>query len=61
MTYTSYVMYPGRVTSRDMTRPNWKRTVQKCLRLAELLRGHGATVTFPPDFETPPDQRKSVL
>jgi len=43
--------------TRDMSAPNWARTVKRLQRYAQQLRQHDVQVIFPPDFETPPEKR----
>lgn len=46
-----------RGTPRDMTAPNWKRTVTRLRNLAEELRAFDFEVREPDNFETPPERR----
>lgn len=45
--------------TRDMTVPNWKRSVNKARRLIAELReiDQDIQVIEPPNFETPPSRR----
>lgn len=45
------------MTSRDMSAPNWARTVKRAERLAAELRKLDVQVTFPPNFHLPPSKR----
>lgn len=44
-------------TPRDMTAPNWKRTLSRLRRNIQELREHDCQVVEPPNFDTPPDRR----
>lgn len=44
-------------TTRDMTAPNWKRTVKRLRRLAKEFESRGCRIIWPDDFDTPPDRR----
>ena len=44
--------------SRDMTRPNWKRTLKRLRRLAAELRTYDMQVIEPPNMDTPPSERR---
>lgn len=43
--------------TRDMTEPNWARTVRRLRRWATELKAHGFEIIEPDGFETPPDRR----
>lgn len=43
--------------SRDMTAPNWARTVKRLRRWAEDFKRHGCEIVWPDDFEIPPERR----
>jgi hypothetical protein len=43
--------------SKDMSAPNWARTLARLRRLAEELRRNDFEVIEPPNFDTPPDKR----
>jgi len=43
--------------SKDMSAPNWSRTLRRLRRLAEELRRHDFQVIEPPDVELPPSKR----
>lgn len=42
---------------RDMTKPNWERTVRRARRLMAELRELDIQCIEPPNFETPPSLR----
>lgn len=44
-------------TPRDMTAPNWRRTVAAARRKAEELRALDFEIREPANFETPPSRR----
>lgn len=46
-----------RGTPRDMTAPNWKRTVTRARRLIEELRALDVECREPDNFDTPPERR----
>jgi hypothetical protein len=43
--------------SKDMTKPNWARSVARLRRLAEILKANDFQVTEPPNFDKPPVER----
>jgi hypothetical protein len=43
--------------SRDMSAPNWARTLARLRRNIQELRAHDVQVIEPPDFELPPNRR----
>lgn len=43
--------------SRDMSAPNWARTLARLRRLAEELRRNDFEVIEPPNADLPPDRR----
>jgi hypothetical protein len=43
--------------SKDMTRPNWKRTSNRLRKMAETLKAYDFQVIEPPDFDKPPAER----
>jgi hypothetical protein len=43
--------------SKDMSAPNWKRTLARLRRLAEELRRNDFEVIEPPNADLPPDKR----
>lgn len=43
--------------SKDMSAPNWARTLGRLRRLAEELRRHDFQVIEPPNADLPPDKR----
>lgn len=45
------------MTPRDMSAPNWARTVKRARKLAAELRALDCQVIEPPNFETPPARR----
>lgn len=49
-----------RGTPRDMTKPNWKRTVTHARKMIEELRALDCEVREPDNFETPPSLRGSL-
>lgn len=49
------------MTTRDMTAPNWARTVKRLRRYGEEMKKEGVIVFFPPDFDTPPAHRKPAI
>jgi hypothetical protein len=49
-----------RGTPRDMTKPNWKRTVAHARKMIEELRALDCEVREPDNFDTPPSLRGSL-
>jgi hypothetical protein len=43
--------------SKDMSAPNWSRTVKRLRRLMAELREHDVQTIEPPNFDTPPGKR----
>lgn len=43
--------------SKDMTAPNWARTVRRLRKMIEELRSYDCEVREPDSFETPPSRR----
>jgi hypothetical protein len=43
--------------SRDMTRPNWKRTLKRLRRNIAELREFDCEITEPENFDIPPRER----
>ena len=44
-------------TTRDVTVPNWTRTLTRLRRNIEELRLYGCEVKEPDDFQIPPERR----
>jgi hypothetical protein len=43
--------------TKDMSAPNWARTLKRLRRMAQELRDHDVQVIEPPNFELPPGRR----
>jgi hypothetical protein len=46
--------------TKDMTAPNWARTVARLRRNMDELRALGVRTIEPPDFDIPPSRRRPL-